>query len=133
MDEKLNNPPYRSINPTNGDLIGEISLTGRLEIDLVIKTSNWAFHSWKNVPIAKRVKHLRQALDWLIENSDSVAKLVTMEQGKPFTESLGMELIPSLDYLKYLIKNIEKLLSELKAEYHQPLFAHISGFGEELL
>ena len=127
MDEKLNNTLYRSINPTDGDLIGEIQLTGSSEIDMVIENSNRAFYSWKNVPVAIRVKHLRKALEWLIENSDSIAKLVTMEQGKPYIESLGMELIPSLDYLKYLTKNAERFLSELKPEYHQPLFAHKKG------
>ena len=127
MGEKSNNTLYRSINPANGDTIGEVQLSGRSEINLVIENSNRAFHSWKNVPAVKRVKRLRKAMDWLIANSESVAKLVTMEQGKPYTESLGIELIPSLDYLKYLTKNVEKLLSELKPEYHQPLFAHKKG------
>lgn len=127
MEEKSKNLLYKSTNPANGDTIGEIQLIGSSEIDLAIEKANRAFQLWKDVPVTKRVKHLRKALDWLIENSDSVAKLVTMEQGKPYTESLGMELIPSLDYLKYLTKNVEKFLLELKAEYHQPLFAHKKG------
>lgn len=66
MDEKLNSTLYKSINPTNGDSIGEIRLTGASEIDMVIEKSNRAFQLWKNVPAAKRVKHLRKALIWRI-------------------------------------------------------------------
>ena len=70
MDEKLNNT-HRSINPTNGDSVGETQLMGSSETDLVIENSNRAFYSWKNVPVAKRVKHLRKALirlDEIIEH-----------------------------------------------------------------
>ena len=71
MYEKLNNTLYRSINPTNGDSVGETHLTGSSKTDLLIENSMLAFYSWEKVPVAKRVKQLRKALirlDEIIEH-----------------------------------------------------------------
>ena len=62
-----------------------------------------------------------------MENYEEVANIVSTERGKPITEALGVELIPSLDFLKFLRKNAGNILSEFKSEYHQLLFAHKKG------
>lgn len=118
---------YTSFNPSTGTPVGDVPLSNEAEINAAIERANEAFLLWKSVSIRDRLKYLQKAQDWLLENFEEVAKTIATEQGKPFTEALGMELIPALDYMKFLRKNAKKILSEIKPEYHQPLFAHKKG------
>jgi len=118
---------YISINPSTGKPIGDVQLAGETEINETIERANEAFLLWKSVSIHERLNYLQKTQDWLLENFEEVAKTVTTEQGKPYAEALGVEIIPALDYLKFLRKNAENILSEIKPEYHQPLFAHKKG------
>ena len=53
-----------------------------------IKSANRAFLSWKKTSAEERSKHLKRFHSLVIENKKLLAKTITMECGKPLSESL---------------------------------------------
>ena len=48
---------------------------------------------------------MRRAGDVLLEDLDEIAELLTNEQGKPRVESYTMEVLPTVDALKWIADN----------------------------
>ena len=57
---------------------------------------------------------MRRAVDVLLEELDEIAELLTAEQGKPRVESYTMELLPTVDSLKWIADNGPQILSDEK-------------------
>ncbi|SDE33223.1 succinate-semialdehyde dehydrogenase / glutarate-semialdehyde dehydrogenase [Pricia antarctica] len=78
---------FKSINPYNGEQVG--SYTALTEEALVEKLnkSQSAFESWRKVPLAERCRLLKKAGQVLRDNEEEYAKMITLEMGKPISES----------------------------------------------
>ncbi|WP_173931539.1 NAD-dependent succinate-semialdehyde dehydrogenase [Chelativorans sp. Marseille-P2723] len=76
-------------NPANGQLIGTVPKSGRVETRRAIQAAEEAFHSWKRTSADHRAKLLRRLHDVIMDNQDALAELLTLEQGKPLAEAKG--------------------------------------------
>lgn len=86
-------------NPFDNSPIGQVPLCGRAETRLAIEAASKAFASWKQMS-AKQRSDLMWAWARLIdENKEDLALIMTLEQGKPLTESRG-----EIDYANSFIK-----------------------------
>jgi succinate-semialdehyde dehydrogenase/glutarate-semialdehyde dehydrogenase len=59
---------------------------------------------------SRRVEYLLRARSYLLENIDNIAEAITVDNGKPLTESLTAEVYPVADLIYYFAHNTEKLL-----------------------
>ena len=57
---------------------------------------------WAQLPLADRARYMRRAGQAIIDQIDELAELLTREQGKPLNESYVMELLPTIDSLRWL-------------------------------
>ena len=57
---------------------------------------------WAQLSLDDRARYMRRAADVLLEEIDELAELLTTEQGKPRVESYTMELLPTVDALKWI-------------------------------
>ncbi|MDZ5698271.1 NAD-dependent succinate-semialdehyde dehydrogenase [Chelativorans sp. M5D2P16] len=76
-------------NPANGQVIGTVPKSGRAETKRAIEAAQDAFQSWKKTSANDRAKLLRRMHDVIMENQDSLAELLVLEQGKPLAEAKG--------------------------------------------
>ncbi|SHF26516.1 methylmalonate-semialdehyde dehydrogenase [acylating] [Seinonella peptonophila] len=76
-------------NPATGEVLAEVPLSTRHELDQAVESANQAFEQWKQVSIPRRAKILFQYHRLLIEHTDELAELITKENGKNRTEALG--------------------------------------------
>lgn len=76
-------------NPATGEVIAQVPLSTKEEIDYAIDVAAKAFQQWKNVPVPKRSKILFNFQQLLLQNKDELARLITIENGKNTTEALG--------------------------------------------
>ncbi|UWQ86046.1 NAD-dependent succinate-semialdehyde dehydrogenase [Leisingera caerulea] len=79
----------QSINPANGALLAEYELHDDAEIDRSLSAAASAQKEWRKTSIEARCKLLTAMARALRANKDAYAKLITLEIGKPITESLG--------------------------------------------
>jgi succinate-semialdehyde dehydrogenase/glutarate-semialdehyde dehydrogenase len=76
-------------NPANHELIANVSNLGPQEAELAIAAAEQAFQSWKNKTGKERASLMRKWFDLIIQNTQDLATLMTLEQGKPLIESTG--------------------------------------------
>jgi len=76
-------------DPAKKEVIAQVPLSTKEEIDYAIEVAAKAFESWKNVPVLKRTKVLFNFQQLLEKNKQELAKIITIENGKNLTEALG--------------------------------------------
>jgi succinate-semialdehyde dehydrogenase / glutarate-semialdehyde dehydrogenase len=89
------------VNPANGTEIGRVAQAGQTEMDAALESAAKGFDVWRNTPVAERQRVMRKTASLLAERIDTIALLMTLEQGKPLTESKG-ELMGAVDTLNWL-------------------------------
>jgi len=76
-------------NPATGLKIGTVPKSGKAETRRAIEAAEAAFHSWKKTSVLERHKLLRKLHDAIMDNQQSLAELLTTEQGKSLAEAKG--------------------------------------------
>src|SRR5260370_3496663 len=76
-------------NPASGEIIGKVPKLSGAETRHAIEVANEAFKSWSARTAKERANILRKWFDLMMENQEDLARLMTLEQGKPLTESRG--------------------------------------------
>lgn len=78
---------FKSINPYNGRLVGQFTSYTQHELMEKLDRSQTAFESWRKEPLSGRCMLIKKAGQVLRENVEEYAKTITLEMGKPISES----------------------------------------------
>ena len=76
-------------NPANGEQLGNVPKMGADETREAIEAANRALPAWRALTAKERANILRRWFDLMMENQDDLARLMTLEQGKPLAEAKG--------------------------------------------
>jgi hypothetical protein len=76
-------------NPATGEIIGRVPKLGGAETKQAIEAANRAFPAWSKKTAKERAAVLRRWFDLMMANQEDLARLMTLEQGKPLAESKG--------------------------------------------
>ncbi|MDN6633624.1 MAG: NADP-dependent succinate-semialdehyde dehydrogenase [Enterobacterales bacterium] len=76
-------------NPANAQLLGTVPKMGANETRTAIEAANQALPAWRALTAKERATILRRWFDLMMANQDDLAKLMTLEQGKPLAEAKG--------------------------------------------
>ncbi|MEN2738669.1 NAD-dependent succinate-semialdehyde dehydrogenase [Microbacterium sp. X-17] len=80
------------LNPATGEEIGTVAHASRPDLDRALAAVERGFDVWRAMTPAARSRIMRRAAELVRERADTIARLMTMEQGKPLSESLGETL-----------------------------------------
>ncbi|CAK0739506.1 succinate-semialdehyde dehydrogenase (NADP(+)) GabD [Gammaproteobacteria bacterium] len=80
---------YPIINPADGATLGEVPNQGESDTLRAISAAEAAWPAWRNQTAAARAAILRRWHDLVIEHREDLARLMTLEQGKPLSEARG--------------------------------------------
>ncbi|MFE2493350.1 aldehyde dehydrogenase family protein [Streptomyces scopuliridis] len=80
---------YDVISPATGKLVGTIPLPARADVDAAVAAANAAQRAWAGVNVWKRAEICHRVGDELTKRVDELARLQTLEQGKPLAESVA--------------------------------------------
>jgi len=76
-------------NPATGEIIAQVPHSTRAELDQAAEAAAKAFAAWKSVAVPRRARILFRYQQLLVEHWEELAKIVTMENGKSYTEAYG--------------------------------------------
>ncbi|WAH37978.1 CoA-acylating methylmalonate-semialdehyde dehydrogenase [Alicyclobacillus dauci] len=76
-------------NPATGELLAGVVLSSKDDVDNAVKTAKKAFKTWCKTSVPKRARILFRYQQLLVEHWDELARLITMENGKSYTEAYG--------------------------------------------
>jgi succinate-semialdehyde dehydrogenase/glutarate-semialdehyde dehydrogenase len=76
-------------NPATDEIIAAVSNMGSKEAEQAIVAAEEALPAWRSKTGKERAQIMRQWFDLIIENTQDLATLMTLEQGKPLAEAAG--------------------------------------------
>src|SRR5215470_5251283 len=85
-----------AVNPATGQPFAEVSLLDDEQAGSALSAARAAFPAWARLSFRERGRFLLALHDALVAEADDVARLVTLEQGKPPAEAHAVEVIPAL-------------------------------------
>ena len=101
----------QTVNPASGKVEKIFTPTTFKEIDLGLEKAKEAFKSWSRLTVAARLAYIERLSDYLLKNRDELGKLVTLEMGRVYADSVS-EITKAIGICKYYIENGEKFLTE---------------------
>lgn len=87
-------------NPANQGPVAEVSIGGREDARLALEAARAAFPEWSRTTSTLRADLLHEAARLVRKRSEDIARLLTMEMGKPLKGS-RLEILASADTLDY--------------------------------
>ena len=107
-------PALESFNPATGELVGTVETITPAKVQGIVDDVAEVQPFWAALSLEDRARYMRRAVDVLLAEIDEIAELLTNEQGKPRVESYTMELLPTVDSLKWIADNGPSILSDEK-------------------
>jgi acyl-CoA reductase-like NAD-dependent aldehyde dehydrogenase len=116
-----------SFNPATGELVGTVETLTPRKVQGVVDDVAEVQPFWAALSLEDRARYMRRASDVILDELDDLADLLTREQGKPRLESYTMELLPTIDALKWIADNGPDILGDEKIGFSQALFLTKKG------
>ncbi len=101
----------QSVNPANLQTIKTYSQMQSSEVNKILNLTNRAFEEWKDTSFDHRSKLMMKAADVLRKNNEEYSKLMTLEMGKPISQSRA-EVEKCAWVCEYYAENAEKFLAD---------------------
>jgi succinate-semialdehyde dehydrogenase/glutarate-semialdehyde dehydrogenase len=101
-----------SFNPGTGALLGTVPTTDPGDVQGVVDDVAQVQPFWAQLTLADRARYLERAAQVLIDEADQVRDLIVSEQGKPRNEAFAMEILPTIDALKWIAREGRRLLAD---------------------
>ncbi len=102
---------YTSINPVNGETLGEFPLWDAAELEAVLSSVAEAVPNWQATVLEERCTLMRRAAEVLRQRRDELARLISLEMGKLFREAQG-EIEKCAWVCEYYAENAKALLGD---------------------
>jgi len=97
----------RVVNPSTTEVFAEICTIDRPAVAQAVKDAHAAFAGWRALTGKARGDFLRKIADELERRRDEIARVITMENGKPLAQSLG-EMAMSVDHLRWFAEEARR-------------------------
>ncbi len=101
-----------SYNPATGEKIGSSFLHSTDDVISAVKAARKAQSEWCKLSVRKRAKYVLRIRDYIVQNSESIAEIISNDNGKTRVDALATEVMPAAMAISYYCKNAELFLSE---------------------
>lgn len=103
-----------SINPATLEEIGQTLITTEAKVKERVAKARAACGQWQRLGFKERGRYLLKAREYLLDHINDFAHVITVNNGKPLTESLTAEIYPIADLLFYFARSAEHLLKSFQ-------------------
>jgi succinate-semialdehyde dehydrogenase/glutarate-semialdehyde dehydrogenase len=98
-------------NPTTGETIREFVEHDSAEIEARVAKTQAAYEALKSTTYSQRAEWMKASADILDAEVDQLAKMITVEMGKPISQSVG-EVLKCAKNMRFYADNAEKFLAD---------------------
>ncbi|MBA4193950.1 MAG: methylmalonate-semialdehyde dehydrogenase (CoA acylating), partial [Comamonadaceae bacterium] len=95
-------------NPATGAVTGRVALASTADVDTAVAAARAAFPAWSDTPPIRRARVMFKFLELLNQHKDELARMITAEHGKVFTDAQG-EVARGIDIVEFAC-GIQQLL-----------------------
>lgn len=97
----VNGRYYNDRSPINDQVLCEIARSSPEDIELALDAAHAAKRSWGKVSPAERARMLNEVADRIDANLQVLARVETMDNGKPIRETLAADVPLAADHFRY--------------------------------
>ena len=98
-------------NPATGSNIAHVSNLGAKQAEQAIAAASRAFPAWRERTAKERSNILRKWFDLIIAHTDDLARIMTLEQGKPFAEAKG-EIAYGASFVEWFAEQAKRVMGD---------------------
>lgn len=95
-------------NPATDDIIAAVANLEVKDVELAIAAAENALPAWRSKLAKERAQIMRKWFDLIIENTQDLAKLMTLEQGKPLAEAAG-EVVYGASFVEWFAEEAKRV------------------------
>lgn len=99
------------LDPATEEVVATAAQAERADVEAAIAAAQQAFQTWRKVPAWDRSKVLRKAAMLLEERADRVARLLTLECGKPLAQAKG-EVISAVELIDWYADEARRIFGQ---------------------
>ncbi|SAK48205.1 succinate-semialdehyde dehydrogenase (NAD(P)(+)) [Caballeronia pedi] len=99
-------------NPATGDIIENVADSGAGDARAAVDAAARAFPSWRNTLPKERAAILRKWHTLILEHSDLLGELISLEQGKPLAEGRG-EVAYAASYVAWFADEATRIYGDI--------------------
>lgn len=92
---------FQTIDPSTAKPLATIHTSSPTSINAAIASAASAFPAWSSTTPLERSRILSRAVALLREHNDSLARIETLDTGKPFSETSTVDIVTGADALEY--------------------------------
>jgi aldehyde dehydrogenase (NAD+) len=106
---------FETINPATGEALTTVAEGAADDVDRAVRTAREAFESgtWSTIDARKRAAVLYAIADKLEAHADELARLETLDNGKPMREARMFDIQGSIDCFRYYAGWADKIEGEV--------------------
>ncbi len=98
-------------NPASGERLGQVPRMGAEETRRAIDAANRALPAWRAATAKERSNRLRCWFDLIIANQEDLARIMTLEQGKPLAESRA-EILYAASFIEWFAEEAKRVYGD---------------------
>ncbi|MFC0268256.1 betaine-aldehyde dehydrogenase [Kushneria aurantia] len=92
---------FQSINPFDGSVLAEVQQASREDVDRAVASARRGQKVWAAMTGVERGRILNRAVALLRERNDEIARIESMDTGKPLSETTAVDVVTGADQLEY--------------------------------
>lgn len=92
---------FETVNPATGEILARIELAGEAEVEAAVAAARAGQKVWAAMTGAERGRVLKKAADLLRARNEELARLETLDTGKPIQETIAVDVLSGADCLDY--------------------------------
>jgi succinate-semialdehyde dehydrogenase/glutarate-semialdehyde dehydrogenase len=100
-------------DPSNETVIAEVQTAGDAECLAAIDAADKAFKTWSKTAPRVRAEILRKAFEIMVAEADHLAKIVSMENGKVFSDAKG-EILYAAEFFRWFSEEAVRISGDFR-------------------
>ena len=103
---------FEVTNPADGTVVGSVADLEIAQVRDAIDAAASAWPAWRSRTAKDRATLLMRWYDLMLENQDDLAMIMTLEQGKPLTESRG-EILYAASFIQWFAEEGKRIYGDV--------------------
>lgn len=99
-------------NPADGSVIASVPSMGEAETNRAIQAAEQALPAWRALAAKQRAALLRRWFELMMTHQEDLARLLSLEQGKPLTESRG-EIAYGASFIEWFAEEAKRVYGDI--------------------
>lgn len=112
VSERPQAPSFEVLNPADGSVIASVADMDTAGTRAAIEASHAALPAWSAKLAKERAAILRRWFNLIIENTDELTRLVTLECGKPLAEARG-EVVYGASFVEWFAEEAKRVYGDV--------------------